>query len=126
MASIKPEPQIPAASPPPITVYSSRPSRSLTPLTAPGAAFMPIEMPAPSKAGPAVEQQNSFSPSHRAISPFVPTSMRRDSPLLRVIPLESTALIISLPTKADTRGGTVTRARPNSGIPSAEGFSVLP
>ena len=80
-AAIRPEPQIPTAGFRPMVRQRREPSVTQTRSMAPGAAFIPWEIPAPSKAGPAaVEQQRISSPRSRAISPLVPMSTSRRSP----------------------------------------------
>ena len=67
---------------------------------------MPMERPAPSKAGPAaVEQQDSWPLCHRAISPLVPMSVSRRVPGFWQMELASRAVVISAPTKADMHRG---------------------
>ena len=67
---------------------------------------MPMERPAPSKAGPAaVEQQDSCPLCHRAISPLVPMSVRSRVPGFWQMELASRAVVMSAPTKADMHRG---------------------
>ena len=76
MISIRPEPQIPAGLPPPITLHSSFPSTRCACSIAPSAPRIPQAILAPSKAGPAaVEHAIRRFSFPRTISPFVPMSI---------------------------------------------------
>lgn len=73
---------------------------------APGAPCMPWDRLAPSKAGPAaVEQQLSLPWCHRAISPLVPMSVSIRVSRPAQMPLASSAVVMSAPTKADMHRG---------------------
>lgn len=104
-ASTRPLPQIPTGGPFPRIWAWSAPSDSVTLSMAPSAPRIPMEIPTPSKAGPAaVEQTVSFPSCHRAISPLVPMPAKR-----AVLPSQSCvariAQVMSAPTKAEIQGG---------------------
>ena len=105
-ASMTPLPHRPWGSPPPITWGHSWPLAARTWAMAPARPSMPMESPAPSKAGPAaVEAQVSFPSCHRAISPLVPMSAKSMVPCPSHREEASRAVVTSPPTKAETQGG---------------------
>jgi len=96
--SISPEPHSPFGLVSPMTLYLTPPRRETLSM-APSPARMPWRTSPPSKAGPAeAEQASSHSLLPSTTSPFVPTSISRQTPSPRAIPLAMTSATTSPPT----------------------------